>query len=257
MKVGLVLSGGGARAAMHLGTIRALEEYGIEINLIAGTSAGAVVGALYAQGYTPEEGLEIVSEFKLFRTFQIARGGNGLLRLSKAEQLLHPFFPENSFSSLRIPTLITATDILRAETVSFDRGPLLPPMLASCCLPGLFEPYSFQERQLVDGGVLNNMPVEYVEPHCDFIIGAHCNPFQVNPTLKSAFEVAYRSLLLAVHNQNLRRLSKCNLLIEPPQLTRYSLFDFKKMKSIYQIGYEYALQVLATADLPYTKKISC
>jgi len=255
MRVGLVLSGGGARAAMHLGVIQALEDHGIAIDLIAGTSAGAVAGALYARGYSPSECLEILTGLSLFRSVRLNLGGKGLLRLSAMEKFLVKYFPNNDFSDLRIPLIVTATDVVAAETVAYRSGPLIQPVLASCCLPGLFEPYNLDGRQLVDGGVLNNLPVEFVEEGTDFIIGSHCNPFQLDRPLKGSIDVAYRSLLLAVHHQILRRFGKCQLLIEPPRLSRYSIFDFRKMKDIYAIGYDYTQVVLQTAEIPAGKRL--
>ncbi len=245
MKTGLVLSGGGARAFMHLGVIQALNEYGITIDFICGTSAGALVGALYAGGYTPEESLDILSESGLFRSVRFAFGRPGLLRISAMEKILSGYFPENDFSALKIPLTITATDIMAAETVAFDSGEVVQPMIASCGIPGLFEPYRYQGRELVDGGVLNNMPVEYLKGKTDQVVGAHCNPFFQDRPLKNSFEVAYRSLLLAVHNQNIERLQKCDLLIEPPGMRAFSIFDFHKAKSIFRTGYDFTRRLLS------------
>ncbi len=248
MRTGLVLSGGGARAFMHLGVMQALEEFGIRVDHICGTSAGALAGALYSHGYTPKESLDILSRSELFRAFRFAFGGKGIIRISKVENLLSKYFPVNDFSALKIPLTITATDIIAGETVAFDSGEVIQPMLASCGLPGLFEPYRYEDRELVDGGVLNNMPVELLDGKVDFLIGAHCNPFKLNQPLKNSFEVAYRSLLLAVHHQNIHRLKKCDLLIEPPCMGDFSIFDFRKAAQIFQAGYDYTESALRTAD---------
>lgn len=248
MKTGLVLSGGGARAFMHLGVIQALEEYNIPIDYISGTSAGAVAGALYSQGYSPGECLDILSKSELFRSVRFAFGGKGLLRISRIEGLLSKYFPVNDFSALKIPLVVTATDVLAGETVVFDSGEVIKPVLASCGLPGLFEPYVYAERELVDGGVLNNMPVEHLKEKADFIIGAHCNPFQLSRPLKNSFEVAYRSLLLAVHHQNISRLKQCDLLIEPPDMCNFNIFDFSKASEIFETGYRFACSVLPSLE---------
>ena len=224
---------------MHLGVIQALNEYGITIDFICGTSAGALVGALYAAGYTPAESLDILSGSGLFRSVRFAFGRPGLLRVSATEKILSRYFPDNDFSALKIPLTITATDLLTAETVVFDSGEVVQPMIASCGSPGLFEPYSYRGRELVDGGVLNNMPVEFLEGKTDQLVGAHCNPFFRERPLRNSFEVAYRSLLLAVHNQNMGRLQKCDLLIEPPDMQRFSIFDFHKAEAIFRTGYDF------------------
>lgn len=245
------MSGGGARAFMHLGVIQALEESGIKIDHICGTSAGAITGAFYAHGYSPKECLEILSKSELLRSVRIAFGGKGLLRISRMEKLLKNYLPGNQFSALKIGLTVTATDIVAGETVAFDSGEVIQPILASCGLPGLFEPYHYAERELVDGGVLNNMPVEMLAGKTDFVIGSHCNPFLLDRPLKNSLEVAYRALLLAVHHQNLSRLKSCDLLIEPPAMSRFSIFDFGKAGQIFNAGYEYAVAALREApDLP-------
>lgn len=246
MKIGLVLSGGGARAFMHLGVLKALEEHGIRIAHISGTSAGALAAALYSVGYSADESLHILSRSEMFRSVRFAFGGSGLLRISRIETILSKYFPVNDFSALKIPLTITATDLLAAETVVFESGEIVQPMLASCGIPGLFEPYHYQGRELVDGGVLNNMPVEYLEGKADRIIGSHCNPFKLDRPLKSSFEVAYRSLLLAVHHQNIGRLDKCDLLIEPDETAAFSIFDFRKAHELFDIGYRAADHTLAS-----------
>lgn len=248
MKIGLVLSGGGARAFMHLGVLQALDEHQIRVHHISGTSAGAIVGALYSSGRTPLEIVEILSKSELFRSVRFAFGGSGLLRMNRIESFLSKYFPVNDFSALKIPLTITATDIVSAETVAFNGGEILQPMLASCGIPGLFEPYKYMGRELVDGGVLNNMPVEYLEEKVDVVIGAHCNPFHLDRPLKSSFEVAYRSLLLAVHHQNIDRLRKCSLVIEPREMAAFSIFDFSKARKIYEVGYQAANQALLSRE---------
>jgi NTE family protein len=246
MKTGLVLSGGGARAFMHLGVLQALEEAGIVLDELAATSAGALVAALYASGRSPLQGLEILSKSALFRSVRFAFGGKGLLRMKKIETFFSQHFPENDFSALRIPLTITATDLIAGETVCFDHGALLQPLLASCGIPGLFEPYAYGGRELVDGGVLNNLPVECLEGKVDRIIGSHCNPFLLSSPLRNSWEVAYRSLLLAVHHQNIHRLRKCTVRIEPIEMARFGLFDFSKAKTMFDVGYRATQQAIVT-----------
>ncbi len=251
MRTGLVLSGGGARAFMHLGALKALEEKGIRIDAISGTSAGAIVGALYAYGYSPDDVLAIVTTSSALRRLRYAFGGNGIFRLTGLEQFFLEYLPENDFASLKIPLYITATDLHAGETVLFSEGELLKPMLASCSLPGIFEVFRYQGRGLVDGGVLNNLPVEPLEGVADFLIAAHCNPFALQQPLTGTREVLYRSLLLAVHRQNSLRMERCHLVLEPPCMRDFSIFDFRKARTIFAKGYDYTVSVLEKQDLPF------
>ncbi|WP_266364697.1 patatin-like phospholipase family protein [Tellurirhabdus rosea] len=241
MKTGLVLSGGGARGVAHLGVIKALLEMGVVIDRISGTSAGAIAGALLAHGYTPDEILKIIETTPFFRHVRPAFTRMGLLRLDKAEALYRQYLPHDSFEALKIPLHVAATDLIEGELIVFESGELIRPILASCCLPGIFEPYQINQRQYVDGGVLNNLPVECLENKVDFIIGSHCNPFQLSKPITSLKGVLERSLILAVQSKTRERFAKCHVLIEPTELNRFDVLNLRKARELFRIGYEYTL----------------
>ncbi len=244
MKTGLVLSGGGARGISHLGAVKALHEHGIRPDIISGTSAGAITGGLLAYGYTPDEILEMIISTSFVRYVRPTFAGSGLLRMDRMEEIYRKYIPENSFGCLKIPLIVSATDIFAGETVYFSEGELARPVLASSCLPGLFAPMQYQERHLVDGGVLSNMPVEPLEGVVDYLIGVHCNPFKLQHPPRNTREVVYRSLILAVHAKTKERFQKCNLLLEAPQLGDYSVYDLRKARELFVLGYRHARQVL-------------
>jgi len=240
MKIGLVLSGGGARGIAHLGVMKALLEFGIQFDRIAGTSAGAVAGALLAEGYAPDEILKIVESLSFRRHLRPSFTRLGLLRMDKVESLFREYLGHDRFESLGIPLHVVATDLAEGEMVVFEQGELIRPLLASCCLPGLFEPYLINKRQFVDGAVLNNMPVEVVQHKVDFVLGVHCNPFATQKPITSIKGVLERSLILAVRSKTRERIAKCNLLIEPPELSRYDVYDFRHARDLFRIGYQHA-----------------
>ncbi|MCE7058759.1 patatin-like phospholipase family protein [Dyadobacter sp. CY343] len=244
MKIGLVLSGGGARGIAHLGVIQALFEKGIKPDVISATSSGAFVGAMVAYGYQPEEVLEKIIQTSFYPYLRPGFGATGLLQMKRIETVICQYIPENSFESLKIPLVLNATDIVSGETVLYSSGDLALPLLASCCIPGLFSPIQINGRDMVDGGVLNNLPVEHMEGEADIIIGSHCNPFSLDKPLKTTTEIVYRSLILAMHAKNRERFKKCNLMIEPPALNRFGIFDFKKAKALFEVGYVYTTKLL-------------
>ncbi len=244
MKIGLVLSGGGARGISHLGAVKALQERGIRPDIISGTSAGALAGGLLAYGYPPEEILEIIVGTSFLRYLRPTLGGNGLLRIDRLEAMYRQYIPENTFESLKVPLVVSTTDIYAGEAVFFRKGELARPVLASCCLPGLFAPMEYEGRYLVDGGVLNNMPVGPLEGQVDFIIGVHCNPFKLQRPPQSTREVVARSLILAVHAKTKQYFEMCDLLIESPLLGDYTVYDIGKARELYSIGLRHARKVL-------------
>ncbi len=244
MKTGLVLSGGGARGISHLGAVKALNERGIFPDIISGTSAGAIAGSFLAHGYSPDEILDIIVGTSFLRYVRPTFAGSGLLRIDRLEEIIRKYIPENTFGALKVPLIVSATDIFEGEAVYFKEGELARPVLASCCLPGLFAPMEYQGRHLVDGGVLSNMPVEPLEKVADYIIGVHCNPFKLLHPPRSTREVVYRSMILAVHAKTKERFAKCDLLLEAPLLGDYSVYDLRKARELFALGYRHARQVL-------------
>ena len=244
MKIGLVLSGGGARGVSHLGVVKALYEQGIRPDIISGTSAGAIAGGLLAYGYTPDEILEMIVGTNFVRYMRPTFVGSGLLQLDRLEAFYRKYIPENTFEALKTPLIVSATDIDEGTSVYFSEGELARPILASSCLPGLFAPMYYHGHYLVDGGVLSNMPVEPLEGIVDYMIGVHCNPFKQQRSPQSTREVLTRSLILAVHAKTKERFEKCNLLIESPQLGSYSVYDLRKARELFALGYRHARQVL-------------
>jgi NTE family protein len=240
MKIGLVLSGGGARGIAHLGILKALQEKKLEISGISGCSAGAIVGAMFAAGYSPEHIFEIVISSATLRAMRPAWSRSGLLKMQKAEEVYLKYIPHNSFERLQIPLTVNATNLYIGETIYFSSGELLKPVMASCCIPGLFEPITFRENILVDGGVLNNMPIEPLLSKYDYIIGSHCNPFGKQTMPKSMSSIVQKSLFLAINNNSKGRLAQCDLVIEPPALKLFDPYDVRKASEIFKAGYEFA-----------------
>lgn len=248
MKIGLVLSGGGARGIAHLGVMKALREMDISFHHIAGTSAGAITGALFSQGFSPDESLKIIESSSFVRHLRPAWNRMGLLRLDTVADLYKKYIPHDSFEGLQIPLHVLAVDLNEGEQVVFEQGELIRPVLASCCLPGIFEPMLINKRQYVDGGVLNNLPVDVIESKVDFLIGSHCNVLGPRKPIRSMRGVIERSLVLAVQSKTKDRFARCNVLIEPPQLAQYSTTDLSKSRELFRIGYQYTKSMAAEIE---------
>ncbi len=162
---GLALSGGGARGLAHIGVLSVLEQADIHIEAIAGTSIGAILGAAYAAGRTPAELREVSAELGGFgRMIGLADLGiphSGLIKGTTVARILRELFePHRRFDTLGIPLAVAAVDLRRAEDVALTTGDLLRAVQASMAVPGIFPPVEWEDRLLVDGGVLNNLPVD-------------------------------------------------------------------------------------------------
>ena len=125
-KIGLVLSGGGARGVAHIGVLQALEEFGVRFDRVAGTSAGSIVGSLYAHGYPPREIYSIIQQVSIFKTVRPAWTWSGLLRMDGLQELLKKYLPENDFAALKLPLTVAATEIRKGHTGKKTSKQLLP-----------------------------------------------------------------------------------------------------------------------------------
>ncbi|UJP63908.1 patatin-like phospholipase family protein [Mongoliitalea daihaiensis] len=237
-KVGIVLSGGGIRGIAHLGVLKALNNYSIFPNRFSGSSAGAIAGALYCHGYSPDEILEIIIKTNYFKFIRPAISLTGLLRMETVQELYEKYLPENSFEALQIPLAVAATDIKRSKVVYFSEGELIPPIMASSCIPGMFDPIKINQHYYVDGGVLNNLPVEPLDGVCDVIIGVNSNHLPDEHNIKNIKNLIERTVIMSMNYNVYSRKNKCDYFIEPQGLARYGVFDYKKAPEIFQAGYD-------------------
>ena len=244
MKVGLALSGGGIRGISHLGVIKALEELGYEIKGISGASAGAIVGAFYAAGVSPDEILELIKSRPFYRLMKPAFSGKGLISMDWLEGEIEKYLPVETFEQLRLPIKIVATDLSAGKSRYFHSGPIVKPMMASCCIPILFYPVKVNGREFVDGGILDNLPVKTLKKEHKKIIGVSCNPINRHFEATNMKSVTERTFLLAINGNVKTSAKRCTHFIEPPELFRYNVMEVSKAEEIFRIGYEYTLRTL-------------
>lgn len=241
--VGIVLSGGGTRGVAHIGVLRALGERGIAPDLVAGASAGAVVGALYAAGYSPPEMLEFFVKKNPFRLSKVAIAKPGIIDTAKVVADFEEYFPENSFEALGKGLRVVATDLIRGEAVEFHSGPLIAPVLASSSVPLMFTPMEIDGRVLADGGILSNFPTELLEGRCRALLGVHAGPIRelARSELSSSLAVLKRALEVGMFRASEAKFATCDVVVRP-DLDRFGIFDTKQVVAIEAAGYEGALE---------------
>ena len=160
MDISIALGGGGSRGHAHIGVLRRLEQEGFRVRAVAGTSAGGIIAALYAAGYTPDEMESRFAKLDQSKFFgRTSKDGPGLLGLSGAHKVLDELLGERTFSDLQIPCAVAAVDIKTAHEVVLSKGRVVDAVLATIAVPGIFPPKEFDNHQLVDGGVLDPVPV--------------------------------------------------------------------------------------------------
>ncbi len=178
-KIGLALSGGGLRGLAHLGVMEVLEQAHIPVSYIAGTSMGALLGGIYAAGVPLSDLIAFASRVGIMDFAAPSQEWRGLFGHAKMQKLLADLLGSETltFADLKIPLSVIAADVESGEMVLLNQGPLIPAMMGSAAFPLIFSPVRHMERWLVDGGVVNNYPVDIVrQMGADRVIGINTPP---------------------------------------------------------------------------------
>jgi len=246
---GLVLSGGGSRGFAHLGVIEALNEYGIFPDVISGTSAGSLAGALYADGYSPREIFGIMNTKSSLDYFRPTMTRGGLMKISGVIKILQNNLRAKSFEELKIPLFVTATDINNGKAVYFSSGPLIDALVASSSIPVLFRPTIINNIQYVDGGVLDNLPIKPIEDLCSFKIGSFVNPAGTEERNTSVMHIAMRTFVLSMSKEADEKSERFDILVAPKELCNYGILDPEKAEEMFTIGYNATVKKLGEAGI--------
>jgi NTE family protein len=243
--IGLVLSGGGSKGIAQAGALKFLEEQHIEPSYIAGTSAGAIIAALYAFGKKPEEILEFFKSIYFFHWKHFTFKKAGIIDSQSFKIDFDKIFNDATIGDLNIPTFITATNLVSGKLKIFrDDSKITDAVLASSSFPGMLSPYELNGKLYSDGGILNHFPTDLLQGRCDAIIGIYVSPIQTIEAkdLKSIKSVTTRAFDLLSAHSNYQKFSLCDWVIEPKELANFSTFETNKTKmdAIFEIGYQAA-----------------
>lgn len=241
---GIVLSGGAVRGFAHLGVIKALHEADIFPDIISGVSAGSIVGAFYADGYEPEEVLEIFEASSFYKLVRFIFRGTGIFDTKGLRMLLKSNLRARNFEDLKKPLFISATNLISGEVEYFNKGSIVDKVIASSSIPVIFKPQRINNIPYVDGGLLNNLPLAPIKDKCKKLIGVNVSPLEKNPNINGISNVAMRSIQISIANSVLAKEGLFDIYIEPEPLSDYGYFNVKKGKEIFDIGYNAAVKVL-------------
>lgn len=237
-RLGVALSGGGARGFAHVGALKALEEAGMKPDVIAGVSAGAVAAVMYAAGVPLDEMLSLFTSTK-FTDF--ARPslihGDGMFSLMRFKQFIEEATGIDRLENLRIPTYVGVTDLDHGEPAEFHEGPLGERVVASCSIPIVFSPVEIDGIHYVDGGVLRNLPAWIIREKCETLIGINVSPLLTFEYKKSLLDIGMRTYNLMAKANQQQDMDICDHVIITPELIHYQVFNLKDIHKAYLSGY--------------------
>ncbi len=280
-KVGLVLSGGGAKGFAHIGVLKAIEKAGVQIDYIGGTSMGAIIGGLYASGYSADQIEKIVVETDFFTLLQdiyprrskpffekehgekhavilpVNKGKIGFPKgVSKGQNvlgffnyLLSPVDSIHDFSKLPIPFFCIATDVESGEQIKLTKGSLPLSLRASGSFPTLLDPVEIGDKLLIDGGVANNFPIEEMRKMgMDIVIGVDVQSKLFNKeNINSAIDVLNQISSFQMYKDNSKKIKMTDVYIHP-DIYDFSVVSFDKATAILAKGTEKAKEFTAVFD---------
>jgi len=241
--IGLVLSGGGFKGVAHAGAIKAFEELDVIPKYVSGSSAGAIVGALYAGNYSSHDIKNFIKKTPVFKLNRFTRKKAGFLDSEKFEDDLNSFLPQNSFEALSKKLFITATNLVEGNTKVFSKGELIKPILASAAFPGVFTPVMIGGELYADGGILDNFPIKPLKKKCDLIIGIDVSPIK-KPKItdfKHSYNVMQRAYYLRAMPNSETKFKQCDIVIQPKKLVNHGIFNSNSLEKVYDLGYQEAM----------------
>lgn len=261
-KIGLTLGGGGAKGFAHIPILEAFDELGIKPYCITGTSIGAILGALYAANHSAKDIADMINELiikpqkssvkdffqnkELLKFLQLmdpqfSFKPKGLIKGDKLLHFLYEQIGTDTFEQLNIPLTTVATDFWRKEQVVFDQGDLLQALRASMAMPYLFTPVTDDNRILVDGGLVNNVPHDLLRPDCEIRIAVDImgNSSKSKTKIPSPLEVVFHTYEIMQNKIADEKLAlhPVDIYLQPP-ITDIEMTDFYKAETIYQQGLE-------------------
>lgn len=237
--LGVALGGGGSRGFAHAGALKAIEDAGYRVDIIAGVSAGSIAAVLYAAGLKPETIIKIFTEAKLYDLIDLTMGKGGLIRIDKFMQYFCRCLGKyKRIEDLPIPTYIGVTDFDKGEPVLFDKGEIHPIVQASCSIPIAMVPVNINGTWYVDGGVTRNLPAWAIRDKCDKLIGINVSPVLEQKTVPSLFSMAMRSYTLVTKTNQTQDMEMCDVVVKFESLSKRSTFSLHEIQKVFDQGYE-------------------
>ena len=242
--VALALGGGAVLGAAHIGVLKALDEYGIKVNRISGTSIGAMIAALYAFGKTPQEIEQSVVELEWLDVTSFTLSRYGILSNDDLGRQVENLLGKVDIAEARIPLYLIATDLTEGVKIVLSKGDVSSAVMASTCIPGVFVPVEIDGQLLVDGGLVENVPVSPLrKAGAGFVIGVNLSAGRHYQRPQDIIDVFANAIDIAIDNVTRSQTSEADLIIAP-RLSSYSRRDMSRIPELIEEGYRSARQLL-------------
>lgn len=244
-KFGLALGGGAVLGAAHVGVLRAIEEFDIHISYISGTSIGAFVASFFAFNKNWKDIQEIASELKWIDITGISLSRYGLLSNEKLGELIKDHIGEKHIEDADIPLAMVATDVTTGEKVVLKKGPVVDAVMASTCIPGIFNPVEIDQKVLVDGGIVENVPIDTVKIlGAERVIGVDLNAKHSYEKPENILDVILNSFHFTLQASARLQTENADVMIKP-DLSSFNRSNMDQVKELMERGYEEAIKTLS------------
>ena len=236
MKITLSLSGGGLRGAAHVGAIKFLEEQGVEVTAVSGSSAGAIVGLFLAAGLKSDDMLAFLKSLEKKELFAWASGAVGVFKMERLENKLRETLSVDDYSDLKIPLHTCVTNIDTGESAYINRGDAIAYTVASSTITPLFQAKQIGENSYIDGGFSDNLPVKALKDYYEKSLAININPLR-GEDLSTFKSLAIRSILIMIRSNSVGAKKLADAYFEVKGVANMHLFDFSEIDMAYEAGY--------------------
>ena len=243
-QLGVAFSGGGARGAAHCGALQAFHEYGIQPDVVSGTSVGALVATLYSAGVTPKQMIELFQGLNFFKdivTPAVPKGGRFDSR--PLVEIVKKTVPYARLEDLPIPTYLVASELEHGVPKVFSKGEVAPRVVASCSIPVIFRPMTINGVHYVDGGAFRTLPVSAIRDKCEKVIALSLNHLEEEKYKDNLVSVAYRSFMMMMVSNTAPDSDMADLSIELDTCGVVA-YDKSKIEDLFFRGYDSAVKAL-------------
>ena len=236
-KNGIAFGGGATRGFAHIGIIKVFEENGLKFDLVSGNSAGSIVGAFYAAGFSWKKMYSVAKEITAGTLIGLNLKRKGLFKSDKLESFLHQHLGDKTFADLKLPYRCVAVNLYDGKLVELYEGPVVRAVRASCSVPGVYSPTQIDDMLLVDGGILNSVPADVVQNMgAKFTVAINLNSDRgqfAEPN--TGIDVIWSALKIAWNENTIQRLQNVDVVIAP-DLKDYNYYDLKHVDTLIELG---------------------